>query len=251
VYWAHPVARQYQDPVRCSTRTRFDQYRRSRGTETAAIPETNPAEPLRLIVPILASMRAVAGWLEEDEAELLIVAAERALTTHGDSGAIVEVGSYLGRATVVLASVVKSRAASVRVHAIDPHEGHVGALDTGLTAAPSSPALLRSNLLRAGVADFVEIHHGRPTDLEWDQPLALLLVDGLHDYPNVARDFFRFEPFLSVGAYVAFHDYASYFPGVLTFVDELLESGEWSRAALVRSMIVLKRLNAPHGGALA
>jgi hypothetical protein len=248
VFWAHPVPRNYEDPMRSRARARFGQYRRTvedkRGKDMRAPSE--PAAPLRLVVPVLERMRRVDGWLEEDEADLLIAATERALAGCPEAVAVVEVGSYLGRATVVLASVVQAHAAckparELRVHAIDPHDGHVGALDTGLIAARSTPALLRANVDAAGVGAFVEVHHARPGDVAWDATVALLLVDGLHDYANVAQDFHRFEPLLPAGGHVAFHDYAGYFPGVVTFVDELLEGGDWQKVAHVRSMIVLRR----------
>jgi hypothetical protein len=128
---------------------------------------------------------------------------------------------------------------------VDPHAGYVGALDTGLIPAPSSVEQLRANLERAGLAELVEVHHARAFELTWNKQIALLLVDGLHDYASVALDFFTFEPCLLVGAHVAFHDYADYFPGVVSFVNELLAGGEWERVALVRSLIVLQRVTAP------
>jgi glycosyltransferase involved in cell wall biosynthesis len=244
VFWAHPVPRHYRDPLRSRTRDRFAQYRQSPQTDPPQ-QEIPPPEPLRLLLPILDRMRAIRGWLEDDEADLLIAATDRALDTCGDAAAIVEVGSHLGRATVVLASVVQARAASARVHAVDPHDGHVGALDTGLVMAQSSPAQLQANLARAGVDGLIEIHHARAAEVKWDQRIELLLVDGLHDFANVSQDFFHFEPFLPAGALVAFHDYASYFPGVVCFVDELIDSGGWQKVAQVRSMIVLRRVKLP------
>ena len=53
--------------------------------------------------------------------------------------AIVEVGSYCGRSTVVLGSVVQSlRLDDARVYAIDPHDGKLGALDQGVEQLPPS-----------------------------------------------------------------------------------------------------------------
>ena len=77
-------------------------------------------------------MRAIDGWLEAEEADLLVAAATRAADLLPAGFPIVEVGCFCGRATVVLASVMKSRAPESRVYAIDPHDGRVGALDQGL-----------------------------------------------------------------------------------------------------------------------
>ena len=86
-------------------------------------------------------------------------------------------------------------------------------------------------------------HHspGSPDEVRWDQPISLLLIDGLHDYANVSRDFFHFEKWVASNAYVAFHDYADYFPGVKAFVDELLRSGQYRKVSLVKSMMVLQK----------
>ena len=92
------------------------------------------AEPdgLLLTVPILERMRQVEGWLEDDEADLLIAVTARALAAPGERPAVVEVGSYCGRSTVVLGSVVRAVRPEARVYAIDPHQGQVvGRVDRG------------------------------------------------------------------------------------------------------------------------
>jgi predicted O-methyltransferase YrrM len=107
-------------------------------------------------LPILDLMRTIEGWLEDDEADLLLAAAARTLA-RGDGHPIVEIGSYCGRSTVVLASAVKALAPTNRVYAIDPHEGMVGALDQGLTAGAGTLERFRQNMIAAGVADVVEV----------------------------------------------------------------------------------------------
>jgi hypothetical protein len=241
VFWAHPVPREYRDPLRARMRGRFAEYRRPREADAPKPADAAESAHELRIVPILVRMQCVSGWLEEDEAEFLIASARDALTACPSAPAIVEVGSHLGRGTVVLASVAQALGSPARVHAIDPHEGYVGALDTELVPAPSSPAQLRANLEQAGVAGCVQVDHASAAELAWSEPIALLLIDGLHDYASTARDFFCFEPFVPAGGFAAFHDYAEYFPGVVAFVDELLESGAWRRTGPVRSMIVLQR----------
>ena len=78
-------------------------------------------------------------------------------------------------------------------------------------------------------------------EVGWDRPIAVLVVDGLHDYVSVARDFRHFEPFVRRGGLVLFHDYADYFPGVRGFVDELLDTGAYRRIACVRSLMVVEK----------
>ena len=94
----------------------------------------------------------------------------------------------------------------------------------------------------AGVIDAVEVIQAHSKDVCWEQPISFLLIDGLHDYLNVSRDFSHFEPWLAVGAHIAFHDYVGYFPGVVAFVDELVVSGKYERISCVGTMILLRKM---------
>ena len=241
-YWIHPVARRYDDASRRVVRSRFNQYRHPSGARSAAIAkQTIPPALAELRQPILKEMRGVEGWLTPSEADLLISATQRALSDCPHVNALVEVGSYCGRATTVIASVVRAVRATARVWAIDPHDGFVGAHDQGLERVEPTLETLYANIERAHLAPFVEIVPAKAHDVAWTEPVCLLLIDGLHDYPNVLKDFSHFEPHLCDGALVAFHDYAEYFPGVPAFVDELCASGRYEAVARARSLIVVRR----------
>jgi hypothetical protein len=245
-YWIHPVARRYDDASRGVVRNRFNQYRHPSGARSASIAKQSiPPVGAELRQPILKEMRNIEGWLTASEADLLISATHRALSDCPHVSALVEVGSYCGRATTVIASVVRAVRATARVWAIDPHDGFVGAHDQGLERVGPTLETLHANIDRAHLSPFVEIVAAKAQDVPWTEPLCLLLIDGLHDYPNVLRDFSHFEPHLCDGALVAFHDYAEYFPGVPAFVDELCASGRYEAVARARSLIVLRRLPTP------
>ena len=202
--------------------------------------ETQPGDGLPATRPILARMQRIEGWLDEDEAELLIRAAVAALTTLPAPHALLEVGSYCGRSTVVLGSVVKALEPHARLYAIDPHQGKVGASDQGIYLTPPTLEKLERNLAGAGLTGVVTIIPKHSWEVEWDQPISLLFIDGLHDYANVARDFHHFAPRLRPGAYVAFHDYGEDYPQVTTFVDELLRTGLVAQAGRTGSMMVVR-----------
>jgi hypothetical protein len=244
VFWMHPVPRRYDDVTRKAVRSHFDQYRRAaslpaRPSSRAAISPAND----QIRRPILEQMRNIEGWLTAAEADLLISLAQQALTDCPHVSAVVEVGSYCGKATTVLGGVVRAVRATARVWAIDPHDGFVGAHDHGLErVAKPTLDLLQQNIERAQLSPFVEIVQGRAQDVPWSEPVCLLLIDGLHDYPSVLRDFTHFESFLVDGGLVAFHDYADYFPGVPAFVDELSASGRYQTVARARSLIALRKL---------
>jgi hypothetical protein len=245
-YWIHPVARRYDDASRRVVRTRFNQYRQPSGTRSVAISRQNiPSLGDELRQPILRDMRSIEGWLTPGEADLLISATHRALADCPHVNALVEVGSYCGRATTVIGSVVRALRGTARVWAIDPHDGFVGAHDQGLERVAPTHDVLHANVERMLLSPFVEIVRAKAQDVPWTEPICLLLIDGLHDYPNVLKDFSHFEPHLCDGALVAFHDYAEYFPGVPVFVDELCASGRFEAIARARSLIILRKVPPP------
>jgi predicted O-methyltransferase YrrM len=240
VYWAHPIPRRYEDPLRQHIRGRFHGY----GPTPNGPAEPAAPPPFLLTLPILLRMRRIEGWLDDEEADLLIGATSHALGELPEARAVVEVGSYCGRGTVVLASVVKAVRPTARVWSIDPHDGKLGAADRYITVAPSLEKL-KANVEAAGLADVVELIQGTAPQVSRSESIALLLIDGLHDYASVSRDFSHFEPRLADGGYVAFHDYAVYFPGVLAFVDELMAGGRYRRVAMAGSLIVLRKVPLP------
>jgi hypothetical protein len=69
----------------------------------------------------------------------------------------------------------------------------------------------------------------------------LLLIDGLHDYANIACDFFHFEPWIVDGGYIAFHGYADYSPGVKAFVHEILGSGQYRKVQCGGAMMIVQK----------
>jgi hypothetical protein len=257
VYWIHPVARRYDDPRRVQVRERHGHYQ---GTLNLAEPrhvedvegeamsralhQVSVREQPRLLLtkPILNGMSKVAGWLDEDEADLLIAAGRAALTGSEGPHNVVEVGSFCGRATVVLASVMQALCPDGKVWAIDLHDGKVGSLDRGIEEHGPTLDRFRRSINEAGVERVVEVVRARSSDVSWEKPVSLLLIDGLHDYSNVSRDFLHFERWLLPGGYVAFHDYADYYPEVKTFVHEVLGTGRYERVECVRSLILLRKV---------
>ena len=243
VFWMHPIPRQYHDPLRTRVRIACGHYSKH-ATEVGPMNYSLKEQPhVLLTTSILQTMRRVEGWLEDDEADLLIVAASRALAGLPSDHAMVEIGSFCGRSTVVLGSVLKALSPSSRLYAIDPHDGKVGALDQGIKTCAPTLEKLKRNLANAAVADVVEIVQKCSYEVvDWHHLISLLLIDGLHDYANVARDFYAFEDWIAPGGYIAFHDYATYYPGVMSFVDELLNSSGYRKIHIQRSLALVQRV---------
>ena len=238
VYWMHPVPRRYNDTLRHLVRERFDHYQPPRPTMAPVVTDASVFLPMA----VLSQMKSIEGWLEEDEADLLIGAVHASCRNGRPLGAIVEIGSYCGRSTVVLAHAARAFGADQRVVAIDPHLGQVGAADQRVSQVAPSREKFLHNIAAANVADVVELVEQYSTQVAWNRPIGLLFIDGLHDYVNVSRDFAHFSPWVASRGYVAFHDYADYYPGVRAFVDELLAGGEYEVIRLVRSMMLVRRV---------
>ncbi|MFP2910233.1 glycosyltransferase [Pyxidicoccus sp. 3LFB2] len=298
-FWAHPIPRRLEDPLRAHVRSRFGNYEgfarevRDVAAEVRTVEVRAPAllgravemrdgtsevraaevrdgtserraaegwdgvpvqvEPpgaktdrprLLLTWPILAEMRKVEGWLSDEEADLLIAASSHALASLPAPHAVVEVGSFCGKATVVLGRVAESLGSAAPVHAIDPGDGVVGSRDGGLRHLGPTREKLQQTLRHAGLGSRVRVHFESVPAVPWSEPIGFLLVDGLHDYASVAADFHHLEPWLATGGLAAFHDCADYFPGVKRFVQDLLRGGRFRQVHVAGTLVVLEKVAA-------
>jgi hypothetical protein len=262
-FWIHPVPRQLDDPIRARIRQAHGAYCTPRSMRSAAVAGPHA----RQLWPMLRTMRGIEGWLEDEEAELLALAAREVLEIPEPApprgpligigadvsvaGAVisagpprrrtlVEVGSFCGKATYVLAAMVRASSVDANVVAIDSFDGVIGCADRPNRVAPTLDTF-RRNLATHNVAALVETLVGRAADQRWTRPIDLLLIDGLHDYASVASDFHSLADHLTPQGTVLFHDCADYFPEVQDFVEALLASGEWREAARAGSMRMLRR----------
>jgi hypothetical protein len=213
-----------------------DRYRDYGAAISAAGPRRFPRT-----LDLINRMQSVEGWLSGPEADLLAAAAVRALSELPGPHAIVEVGSYCGRATVVLGSVAQTVRPGSRVHTFDPHDGTQGERDRLVQGQRASHRRLLSNIERWGLAEVVRPVVARSADVEWSDPISLLVIDRLHDYASVATDFAQFQDHLTVGGLVAFHDCADYFPGVRAWVDHLKTSGAYALVDQAESMVIMEK----------
>jgi glycosyltransferase involved in cell wall biosynthesis len=237
VYWIHPVERKYENALRKQIRQQFNHYVRETKNGTGEEP-TEMAGPLSL----LKRVEKIKGWLTEKEADLLIATTIKACKQFPSQHRIVEVGCYEGKVTVLLGLLVREFFPDTKITAIDPHDGKLGALDQGFVSVTPSLSRFIHNIQHAGLNNTVETIQGHAWDIKWQAPISFLIIDGLHDYPNVSRDFWEFAASVNPEGYVAFHDYADYYPGVIAFVNELLQTGCYRKMLVADSLIVLQKL---------
>ena len=183
-------------------------------------------------------MRAIPGWLEDDEARAILDVARRACASATGGAHLVEIGSHCGKATVLLGHV--AREAGGQVSAIDRFDGICGSRDEGLQRDKPTRVRFDAAIAEAGLSEVVSARTGEASAMSF-APVDLLLVDGWHDYAAVLADFHAVASCLTPGARVLFHDYADYFPGVVATVDELVATGDWMIESGAGTLRVLHR----------
>ncbi len=165
----------------------------------------------------------IPGWLGRTNAAALfdIVLQQRPRT-------IVEIGSFLGRSTVLLALAAKRAGAESVVVAVDPHTGDRQQLERLGTDTLPSFALFQEHCRAAGVADIIRPVVATSADAakDWRDDIDLLYVDGWHSYDAVVADGRAWLPHLIPGGVAVFDDYVAY-PQVGRAIHDLTSVAEF------------------------
>jgi MMP 1-O-methyltransferase len=192
-----------------------------------------PADLKTVLNDAWKETRKVPGHLGESEARFLGL-----LTACVPArGTIVEIGSFKGRSTVMLAKVA-SHYGLGPVVAIDPHNSPI-LLDHHTDPESSSYKDFLNSIHAAGVSNHVESHVAYSTDVAslWKRPIRLLWIDGDHSYEGAKKDLDGFFPHLVPSGVVAFHDALNAFPGpIRVFVEDILRSDRFGPAGFVHSI---------------
>jgi predicted O-methyltransferase YrrM len=153
---------------------------------------------------VRAATAAVEGWLSDDQLVRLREAAR--LVPAG--GRIVEIGSFRGRSTIVLAA---SAPQASEVVAIDPHAGNDRGpqeLDGYAEAAGEDHEVFLANLEEAGVRGSVRHVRKRSDDAlsDVEGEVDLLYIDGAHRYGPARDDLQRWGARVRPGGTLLIHD---------------------------------------------
>ena len=162
-------------------------------------------------------------------------------------GRIVEIGSFQGRSTIVLASAA---AEGVEVVAIDPHAGN----DRGPqeiagfeAAAQSDHEAFLANLSAAGVRD--RVRHVRAFSSEAlaavDGPVDVLYIDGAHRYAPALDDIRRWGDRVRDGGTLLIHDSFSSVGVTLAILRSLLVDRRFTYVGRSGSLAEYRRSPAP------
>lgn len=159
-----------------------------------------------------------------------------------NDGTIVEIGSFQGRSTIVLASAAPSRATVI---AIDPHAGNDRGpqeIDGFADAAADDHAVFVANLERAGVSDRVR-HLRMFSDaalIDVAGPVDVLYIDGAHRYAPARADIRDWGARVTSGGTMLIHDSFSSIGVTLAILRELLFGGRFRYVGRSRSMTIYR-----------
>jgi SAM-dependent methyltransferase len=168
----------------------------------------------------------VEGWLTEAQAARL----DRCARAVPAGGRIVEIGSFRGRSTIVLARAAPDGA---EVVAVDPHLGS----DRGPQEIAAQPELgeqdtqiFRANLERHGVLK--RVTHVRMLSSEAPLPDAidLLYVDGAHRFAPARGDLVRWGARVRDGGTMLVHDSFSSIGVTLALLTAITPARRWRYA---------------------
>ena len=205
---------------------------------------------------VLDAFRSAPGFMPEDEGLALYNAAVSVAAL----GPLVEIGSYCGRSTLLLAAAAAT--ADTHVVTIDHHRGSeehqpgweyhqpelvdptVGAIDTLPT--------FRTVIATSGLEDRVIAVVARSQDVGryWRQRAGLVFIDGSHTDESAQRDYETWAGHVAVGGLLAIHDvFADPADGgqaPYRMYQRALGSAEFTEIEGYASLRLLRRV-APHG----
>jgi predicted O-methyltransferase YrrM len=173
----------------------------------------------------LRDIEHVNGWLSDAQAQRLWARASE-LTS---PARIVEIGSFQGRSTIVLA---RAAVDGIEIVAIDPHAGNDRGpqeIDGFAEAAANDNVVFNENLTKAGVRDRVRHVRKFSSDAHGDveDPIDLLYIDGAHRYRPARDDIVQWGRRVRDGGTMLIHDSFSSIGVTAAIASTLLTSREF------------------------
>ena len=163
---------------------------------------------------VRGAFAAATGFMPEDEGLALYAAAAEAAARTGLP--LLEVGTYCGRSTILLADA--ARAAGTVAVTVDHHRGseeqqpgweyHDTSLVDPEVGLMDTLPRFRRTLHAAGLEDHVVALVGRSPQVAalWGSPLGLVFIDGGHTEEHATGDYEGWVPHLAADGLLVIHD---------------------------------------------
>ena len=194
-----------------------------------------PAADLATVESMVAD---IEGWMTPGQAATLHDAARHC----PEGGTIVEIGSFRGRSTVVLAA---SAPPSASIVAIDPHAGNDRGpqeIDGYESAAEDDHDVFHANLRAAGVDD--KVRHVRAFSAEAHEyvegAVDVLYIDGAHRYRPARADISSWGDRVRDGGVLLIHDSFSSVGVTLAIIRELFWGARFRYVGRSRSLAIYR-----------
>jgi predicted O-methyltransferase YrrM len=140
-------------------------------------------------------MKKIPGYIYDAECDLLAAEAEKVPT----GGTIVEIGSYLGKSTYILAD---RSAHGVTVYAVDTWDNQAMGYDAPRDTYPDFLENIREHATKICAI------RGASAEVEYPgKPINLLFIDGDHSEPAVMADLCVWIPKMAPKSVLLMHDY--------------------------------------------
>ena len=187
---------------------------------------------------VLRRVADVEGWMSPDQARTLYDAARACRP--GDQ--IVEIGSFRGRSTIVLASAAPP---GVDIVAIDPHAGNDRGpqeIDGFVAEAATDHEVFLANLDRAGVRHRVRHVRAMSDDAHEavNGTIALLYIDGAHRYGPARTDIHEWGARVRADGTLLIHDSFSSVGVTAAIATELMFGRRFRYVGRARSMTIYR-----------
>ena len=193
---------------------------------------------------------AIPGWLSENEAITLY---ELARSLPAERPVAVEIGSWLGKSSVVLSKGMKGKRRPA-LYCIDPFNGDADAGDRELYGREmvgmdrTLEQTFLENMKKNGVLDIARpvVAYSFEVAPDFKEPIDLLFIDGNHDYEAVLQDYEQWSPLIKTGGVIAFHDVV-FDPDpdpvgpVKVAKERIYDNPMWSDVRLVDSLLVARK----------
>ena len=195
-------------------------------------------DPTRSLAETMELVADVEGWMSPGQGATLYDSAANCPV----DGLIVEIGSFRGRSTIVLATAADP---SVRVVAIDPHAGNDRGpqeIDGFADEAQDDHEVFTANLAMAGVADRVD-HVRRFSGAalaEVGGPIDVLYIDGAHRYTPALADIRAWGERVGDGGTMLIHDSFSSIGVTGAIMRCLVFGGRFRYVGRARSMTIYR-----------